>query len=83
MTSASNNSQPERPGSGLADMSPAYFGLVMATGIISLAAHMMEYNALASGLFYLNLGQYACYVFSTPSGPSAIRHGSSVTWSPI
>ncbi|RBO90416.1 voltage-gated anion channel [Pseudochrobactrum asaccharolyticum] len=58
MTSAISNSQPERPGFGLADMSPAYFGLVMATGIISLAAHMMEYGPLASSLFYLNIGQY-------------------------
>ncbi|MEO8410140.1 MAG: hypothetical protein ABI478_06185 [Propionivibrio sp.] len=24
----------------LADMSPAYFGMVMATGIVSLAAHL-------------------------------------------
>lgn len=44
---------------GLAGMSPAYFGLVMATGIVSLAAFMMEHWRLALGLFYLNLGQYA------------------------
>ena len=58
MTTAISSSQPARPGFGLADMSPAYFGLVMATGIISLAAFMMEYGMLASGLFYLNIGQY-------------------------
>ncbi len=45
--------------SGLADMSPACFGLVMATGIVSLAAAMMGHPALALGLFYLNVGQYA------------------------
>ncbi|MET3791354.1 tellurite resistance/C4-dicarboxylate transporter family protein [Aquamicrobium terrae] len=45
--------------SGLADMSPAYFGLVMATGIVSLAAFMMEFRTLAQALFYLNVGQYA------------------------
>ncbi|MCB1426517.1 MAG: tellurite resistance/C4-dicarboxylate transporter family protein, partial [Notoacmeibacter sp.] len=58
MTTATSSSQPARPDPGLANMSPAYFGLVMATGIISLAAFMMEYNVLASALFYLNIGQY-------------------------
>ena len=43
----------------LADLSPAYFGLVMATGIISLAAHMMGRPWIATALFYLNIGQYA------------------------
>jgi tellurite resistance protein TehA-like permease len=40
-------------------MSPASFGLVMATGIVSLAAFMMEHRTLALVLFYLNVGQYA------------------------
>lgn len=42
----------------LADLSPAYFGLVMATGIVSLAAFMMGYASLAFALFYLNIAQY-------------------------
>ena len=42
----------------LADLSPAYFGLVMATGIVSLAAFMMEVRPLAFALFYLNMLQY-------------------------
>lgn len=42
----------------LAEMSPAYFGLVMATGIVSLAAFMMDYSGLAIALFYLNIAQY-------------------------
>lgn len=42
----------------LATMSPAYFGLVMATGIVSLAAFVLGHRGLASALFYLNLGQY-------------------------
>ena len=33
MMSAIKNSQPEQPGFSLADMSPAYFGLVMATRV--------------------------------------------------
>jgi len=44
---------------GLADLSPTYFGLVMATGIVSLAASMMGYPRLGYGLFYLNIVQYA------------------------
>ncbi len=44
---------------GLANLSPGYFGLVMATGIISLAAHMMGRPWLAHALFYLNIAQYA------------------------
>ncbi len=39
-------------------MSPAYFGLVMATGIVSLAAFMMAYRRLGLILFYLNIVQY-------------------------
>lgn len=47
-----------RLGSGLDSLSPAYFGLVMATGIVSLASHMMEIHHLSNGLFYLNIVQY-------------------------
>lgn len=43
----------------LHDLSPAYFGLVMATGIVSLAAFMMEHRLVAITMFYLNIGQYA------------------------
>lgn len=38
---------------------PAYFALVMATGIISIAAWNFELTALASGLFVLNGVAYA------------------------
>jgi tellurite resistance protein TehA-like permease len=58
MTTRSSTSNPARPELSLADMSPAYFGLVMATGIVSLAAFMMAYPKLAFALFYLNIGQY-------------------------
>lgn len=40
-------------------MSPAYFGLVMATRIVSLAADMMDMASLAQGLFQLNMVLYA------------------------
>ncbi|MBE2276116.1 MAG: tellurite resistance/C4-dicarboxylate transporter family protein [Rhodobacteraceae bacterium] len=46
----------------LATMSPAYFGLVMATGIISIASFLMGYKAIAYPLFYLNLVQYAVLI---------------------
>ena len=42
----------------LRDLSPAYFGLVMATGIVSLAAFMMGHRLVAVTMFYLNIGQY-------------------------
>jgi tellurite resistance protein TehA-like permease len=39
-------------------MSPAYFGLVMATGIVSMAAFMLGHITIAFALFYLNVVQY-------------------------
>ena len=38
----------------LAGLTPAYFGLVMATGIVSIAAHLQGWPQLARTLFYLN-----------------------------
>ena len=43
----------------LAGLSPAYFGMVMATGIVSLAAHLLALPAIARALFYLNVVVYA------------------------
>ena len=43
---------------GVAAMSPAYFALVMATGIVSLACHLLGYPLLASALLALNLAFY-------------------------
>jgi tellurite resistance protein TehA-like permease len=31
---------------GLADLSPAYFGMVMATGIVSIAAHFLAWPSM-------------------------------------
>lgn len=47
------------PVSGLADLSPAYFGLVMATGIVSLAAHGLGHALIAQALYALNAAAYA------------------------
>jgi tellurite resistance protein TehA-like permease len=43
---------------GLAGLSPAYFGMVMATGIVSLAAHRLAMPGVAQALFHLNVGIY-------------------------
>ncbi len=43
---------------GVAEMHPAHFALVMATGIVSLASHLTGLRALALALFALNLALY-------------------------
>jgi len=43
----------------LAGLSPAYFGMVMATGIVSLAAHLLAMPGVAQVLFGLNIVFYA------------------------
>jgi len=43
----------------LAGLAPAYFGLVMATGIVSIAAQLQGWPQLARTLFYLNNAMYA------------------------
>ena len=48
-----------RGDAGLADLSPAYFGMVMATGIVSLAAHLLALPRIAQALFQLNVVAYA------------------------
>lgn len=40
------------------DLSPAYFGMVMATGIVSNAAYMLGMSQVAIALFWLNIGAY-------------------------
>ena len=42
----------------VADLSPAYFGMVMATGIVSLAAHLLGLPSIAAALFKLNVFAY-------------------------
>jgi len=38
--------------------SPAYFGMVMATGIVSIAAQLLGMSQIAIALFWLNIGAY-------------------------
>ena len=39
---------------GLASLSPSYFAMVMATGVVSLAAYLQGYDLVARALFGLN-----------------------------
>ena len=48
-------SQPSEVSGGLAGLSPAYFALVMATGIVSLASQQMGLHSIAVALFGLNV----------------------------
>ncbi len=60
---------------GLAAMSPANFGIVMATGIVSLAAHLLGRNAIAQALFLLNNVLFA--ILCLLSALRAVRHPRS------
>lgn len=64
--------RPDKGCLAIANMSPAYFSLVMATGIVSLTAFLMDQRTLAMALFYLNIGQYVvlCMLY----GVRAARH---------
>jgi tellurite resistance protein TehA-like permease len=44
---------------GLATLHPAYFALVMATGIVSIACHLVGLRAMAVALFGLNVAAFA------------------------
>ena len=43
---------------GARGLSPAYFALVMATGIVSIAADRAEFHTIAAVLLWLNAVQY-------------------------
>jgi tellurite resistance protein TehA-like permease len=51
----------ENPSSlqGIRNLYPGYFALVMATGIVSIAAHLLEMDWIAWPLFWFNIGAYA------------------------
>jgi len=67
---------PSAQPSGLAGMHPAYFALVMATGIVSLACETLELHAVAVVLFALNLAFYP--TLWTLLVIRVIRHGDRV-----
>ena len=43
----------------VAALSPGYFGLAMATGIVSIAAQQLAFDRVAHALFFLNVAFYA------------------------
>ena len=49
---------PQSPSTGLAGMHPAYFGMVMATGIVSIAAHALGIRIVAMSLLFANIVFY-------------------------
>ena len=48
-----------------AGLHPAYFAMVMATGIVSLAAWIQGFSGIARGLYWLNLTSFAVLWFLT------------------
>ena len=64
LQSASGPSPASAPGTanalrnGLAELSPAYFGLVMATGIVSIAALLQGHTLFAHTLFAFNVAAW-------------------------
>ena len=42
----------------IANLFPGYFALVMATGIVSIAAHLLEMNLIARALLFVNIIAY-------------------------
>lgn len=59
-TAAKRNSRGRSPGAhAMKRLPPAYFALVMATGIVSIAARDFQLPVLAAGLFVFNFAAYA------------------------
>ena len=50
-----------RPGSAIAEFPPAYFSMVMATGIVSIAAMQEGFLLIAQFLLYLNTLLFAIF----------------------
>src|SRR4051812_33432644 len=72
---------------GLAGMHPAYFAMVMATGIVSIASHLLGFALIGRGLFWLNILFYAslcvltivrCVHYPQRVGADLMHHGRSV-----
>ncbi len=47
------------------NMSPAYFAMVMATGIVSISSHLFGMMMIAKALFVLNIFAYVVLVTAT------------------
>ena len=67
---------PPASASPLRDMHPAYFAMAMATGIVSIACHLLGFPAIATALFWLNVavyaGLWAAFVLRAVRYPAAV-----------
>lgn len=55
-------------------LSPAYFALVMATGIVSIASYYMGFGDIAISLFWLNILFFICLLLLTTGRIIFFRH---------
>ena len=71
----------------LRDMHPAYFAMAMATGIVSVACHLVGFRGIGKGMFWLNIAVYvalwvltALRIVRYPAvvGADLISHGRGV-----
>jgi tellurite resistance protein TehA-like permease len=78
---------PAPAASGLATLHPAYFAMVMATGIVSIAAYLLGYAIVAKTLFGLNIAFYIvlwwlllarCVRYPSRVAADIMDHGRSV-----
>lgn len=53
------------PRKNISELAPGYFSLVMATGIVSIAAHNYHFTFIAHGLLYFNIAAYLWLVILT------------------
>jgi tellurite resistance protein TehA-like permease len=65
MTASADRAPAGRLAKAVAELFPGYFALVMATGIVSIAAHLLGWPRLARALFWINLPAYATLVALT------------------
>lgn len=49
-------------GKAIANLFPGYFALVMATGIVSISAHLLGFEAVAWPLVFINIAAYSVLV---------------------
>lgn len=84
---ASQPSSLPQPSSELADMHPSYFAMVMATGIVSIASHLLGFRAIGHALLWLNVGFYItlwlllilrCTRYPQKVRSDILHHGRSV-----
>lgn len=65
MTAPAERVPAGRLAKAVAELFPGYFALVMATGIVSIAGHLLGWPRLARALFWVNLPAYATLVALT------------------